>query len=65
MECGSASWREPWAVSDERFAAVANLSTRRAAQRLGDSHTVVAALASCNQTRQEAVTKTADLRASA
>ena len=31
--------RKPCAVSDERFAAVATLSTRQAAQRLGISHT--------------------------
>jgi DNA invertase Pin-like site-specific DNA recombinase len=34
--------RKPCAVSDERFLAVASLSTRQAAQRLGVSHTVVA-----------------------
>ena len=34
--------RKPCAVSDDQFAAVASLSTRRAAERLGVSHTVVA-----------------------
>ena len=34
--------RKPCAVSDDQFAAVASLSTRHAAERLGVSHTVVA-----------------------
>ena len=57
--------RKPCAVSDERFAAVAALSTRQAAQRLGVSHTVVARWRAVNKTRQEATTETADFPASA
>ena len=42
--------RKPCAVSDERFAAVATLSTRQAAQRLGISHTLVARWRAVNKT---------------
>jgi DNA invertase Pin-like site-specific DNA recombinase len=57
--------RKPCAVSDERFLAVANLSMRQAAQRLGVSHTVVARWRAVNKTRLEATAETADLPASA
>ena len=56
--------RKPCAVSDERFAAVANLSTRQAAQRLGVSHTVVARWRAVNKTRREAITETSEFPAS-
>ena len=42
--------RKPCAVTDERFAAVANLLTRQAAQRLGVSHTLVARWRAVNRT---------------
>jgi DNA invertase Pin-like site-specific DNA recombinase len=57
--------RKPCAVSDERVAAVANLSTRQAAQRLGVSHTVVARWRAVNKTRREAITETSHFPASA
>ena len=57
--------RKPCSVSDERFAAVANLSTRQAAQRLGVSHTVVARWRAVNKTRREAIVETSDFPASA
>jgi DNA invertase Pin-like site-specific DNA recombinase len=56
--------RKPCAVSDEGFLAVATLSTRQAAQRLGVSHTVVARWRAVNKTRREAIMETADVPAS-
>ena len=57
--------RKPCAVSDERFAAVASLSTRHAAERLGVSHTVVARWRAVNKTRLEAIAETPVFPASA
>ena len=57
--------RKPCAVSDDRFAAVAALSTRQAAQRLGVSHTVVARWRAVNKTPLEAMPETPDSPASA
>ena len=57
--------RKPCAVSDDQFADVASLSTRRAAERLGVSHTVVARWRAVNKTPLEAVTKTPVFPASA
>jgi DNA invertase Pin-like site-specific DNA recombinase len=55
--------RKPCAVSNERFLAVANLSTRQAAQRLGVSHTVVARWRAVNKTRLEGGTESRDFPA--
>ena len=57
--------RKPCAVSDAGFAAVATLSTRHAAQRLGVSHTVVARWRAVNKTCQEALAETPVFPASA
>jgi DNA invertase Pin-like site-specific DNA recombinase len=57
--------RKPCNVSDERFIAAANLSTRQAAQRLGVSHTVVARWRAVNKTPREALLKTPDSPGSA
>jgi DNA invertase Pin-like site-specific DNA recombinase len=57
--------RKPCAVSDDRFAAVANLSTRQAAQRLGISHTVVARWRAVNKTPPAALPETPDSPVSA
>ncbi len=57
--------RKPCAVSDDRFAAVASLSTRQAGQRLGVSHTVVARWRAVNKTPREALAETPDVPASA
>jgi DNA invertase Pin-like site-specific DNA recombinase len=54
--------RKPCAVSDDQFAAVASLSTRHAAERLGISHTVVARWRAVNKTRLEAITETPRFR---
>ena len=57
--------RKPCAVSDEQFAAVATLSTRHAAERLGVSHTIVARWRAVNKTCQEALAETPVFPASA
>ena len=56
--------RKPCAVSDDRFAAVASLSTRQAAQRLGVSHTVVARWRAVNKTPLELLPEIPDSPAS-
>jgi DNA invertase Pin-like site-specific DNA recombinase len=56
--------RKQCGVSDERFVAVASLSTRRAAQRLGVSHTVVARWRAVNKTPLEGAPESADFPAS-
>ena len=57
--------RKPCAVSDHQFAAVASLSTRLAAERLGISHTVVARWRAVNKTPPEVITNTPVIPASA
>ena len=57
--------RKPCAVSDERFLAVSNLSTRQAGKHLGVSHTVVARWRAVKQHPSESTAETPDLPASA
>jgi len=57
--------RKPCAVSDEQFAAVATLSTRHAAERLGVSHTIVARWRAVNKTLSGSDYRNPDLPATA